>query len=130
MSHQRALRRIETLAAEQLPAQELIEHVTEELCATMPIDAMFMSATDPDTLLGLGAGVALGMPEAVCRPFWEYEFEVPDFNKFNDLADAHRNVADLHEATGGRPERSARWRELRTLMDAGAELRATLNAGG
>jgi DNA-binding CsgD family transcriptional regulator len=66
----------------------------------------------------------------VCEPFWAYEFEVPDFNKFSDLARGPRQVADLHAATGGRPQRSARWRELNALMDADAELRATFNAGG
>jgi hypothetical protein len=49
------------------------------------------------------------LPERVCSPFWEYEFEVPDFNKFTDLAHARRHPADLHAATGGRPERSARY---------------------
>jgi DNA-binding CsgD family transcriptional regulator len=96
----------------------------------MPVDALLMAATDPDTLLGLGAGVVHDMPHTVCAPFWEYEFEVPDFNKFSDLAAGPRQAADLHAATGGRPQRSARWRELRTLMDAGSELRATFNAGG
>ncbi len=108
----------------------LIEGVAEELRAAMPVDGLVMAATDPDTMLGLGAGVAHGMPHTVCAPFWEYEFEVPDFNKFSDLARGRRQVADLHAATGGRPERSARWRQLRTLMDADAELRATFNAGG
>jgi DNA-binding CsgD family transcriptional regulator len=102
----------------------------DELCAAMPVDALVMTATDPDTLLGLGAGAARGMPHSVCAPFWEYEFEVPDFNKFSDLARSPRGVADLHAATGGRPQRSARWREFRTFMDADAELRATFNAGG
>lgn len=125
-----AARRIDALADEQLPAQALIEGVADELSAAMPVEALVMTATDPDTLLGLGAGVVHGMPHSVCAPFWEYEFEVPDFNKFSDLARAPRQVADLHRATGGRPERSARWRELRTLMDADAELRATFNAGG
>jgi DNA-binding CsgD family transcriptional regulator len=126
----RAVRRIDALAADRLPTQQLIEGVADQLRAAMPIDALVMAATDPDTLLGLGAGVAHGMPPAVCAPFWEYEFEVPDFNKFSDLARAPRHAADLHAATGGRPERSARWRQLRTLMDADAELRATFNAGG
>src|SRR5919197_6469573 len=127
---ERAVRRIDALAADRLPTQQLIEGVAEELRAAMPIDALVLAATDPDTLLGLGAGVVHGMPHDVCPPFWEYEFEVPDFNKFSDLARAPRQVADLHAATGGRPERSARWRELRSLMDADAELRATFNAGG
>jgi DNA-binding CsgD family transcriptional regulator len=125
----RATRRIEALAAERLPTQRLVERVAAELRAAVPVDALVLAATDPDTMLGLGAGVVHGMPATVCGPFWEYEFEVPDFNKFNDLARGRRQVADLHAATGGRPSRSARWRHLRTLMDADAELRATFNAG-
>src|SRR4051812_10363708 len=126
----RAVRRIDALAAERLPTQPLVEGLAEELRAAIPIDGLLLAATDPDTLLALGAGVVDGLPHTVCRPFWEYEFEVPDFNKFTDLAYGRRQVADLHAATGGRPERSARWRQLRTLMDSDAELRATFNAGG
>src|SRR3954451_7903988 len=126
----RAVRRIDALASERLSAQALVEGVAEELRAAMPVDGLFLAATDPDTLLGLGAGVVHDMPPTVCSPFWEYEFEVPDFNKFTDLARGPRQVADLHAATGGRPERSARWRELRQFMDSDAELRATFNAGG
>src|SRR4051812_33357587 len=126
----RATRRIEVLAAERLPTQRLIESVADELRAAMPVDALVLVATDPDTMLGLGAGVVHGMPDTVCAPFWAYEFEVPDFNKFADLARGPQQVADLHAATGGRPQRSARWRELRGLMPADAELRATFNAGG
>src|ERR671928_346819 len=126
----RAERRIDALCGQQLPTQHLVEGIAEELRAAIPVDAMIVAATDPDTFLALGAGVVDGMPQSMCHPFWEYEFEVPDFNKFTDLARGPRRVADLHAATGGRPERSARWRELRTLMDADAELRATFTAGG
>jgi DNA-binding CsgD family transcriptional regulator len=126
----RRVRRVEALAAEQVPAQALVEGIAEELRGAMPVDGLIVAATDPDTLLGLGAGVVHDMPQCMCSPFWEYEFEVPDFNKFTDLANGPRQVADLHAATGGRPERSARWREVRRHMDADAELRATFNAGG
>src|SRR3954447_7796189 len=125
-----AVCRIDALIDEQLPSQQLIERVAEEVRAAMPVDALVMAATDPDTLLAIGAGVVDGMPHTVCAPFWEYEFEVPDFNKFSELARGPRAVADLHAATRGRPERSARWRAFRTLMDSDAELRATFNAGG
>lgn len=124
------MRRIDALAGEGLAAQPLVEGVAEELRGALDLDALVMAATDPETMLGLGAGVVHGMPHTVCVPFWGYEFEVPDFNKFTDLARGPRQVADLHEATGGRPARSARWRELCTHMDADAELRATFNAGG
>jgi DNA-binding CsgD family transcriptional regulator len=126
----RAARRIDALAGQPLPTQELIQGVADELRAAIPVDALFLAATDPDTMLGMGAGVVHDMPQTVCHPFWEYEFEVPDFNKFTDLAREPRPVADLHAATGGRPERSPRWRELRTLMDSDAELRASFTAGG
>jgi DNA-binding CsgD family transcriptional regulator len=124
----RAAWRIDAIAAEQLPTQRLVEEVADELGRALAADGVVLVATDPETLLGLGAGVADGMPATVCAPFWEYEFEVPDFNKFTDLARGPRQVADLHAATGGRPERSARWRHLGTLMDVGAELRAMFTA--
>src|SRR3954453_11821984 len=89
----RAVRRIDALAAQRLPTQGLIEGVADAVRAAMPVDALVLAATDPDTLLGLGAGVTHGMPETVCLPFWEYEFEVPDFNKFSDLVRAPRQVA-------------------------------------
>ena len=82
----RAERRIDALCGQQLPTQHLVEGIAEELRAAMPVDAMIVAATDPDTLLALGAGVVQGMPQSMCHPFWEYEFEVPDFNKFTDLA--------------------------------------------
>jgi hypothetical protein len=99
---ERATRRIHGLASERLPAQALVEGGADELRAAVPVDSLLVAATDPDTLLALGAGVVHGMPHTVCSPFWEYEFEVPDFNKFIDVARGPRQVADLHAATGGR----------------------------
>ncbi|MCU0313488.1 MAG: helix-turn-helix transcriptional regulator, partial [Solirubrobacteraceae bacterium] len=80
--------------------------------------------------LAIGVGAVQALPQSLCQTFWEYEFEVPDFNKFSDLARAERPVADLHASTGGRPERSARFREFRDIIGLDAELRATFPAGG
>ncbi len=124
-----AAARIEDLASAGLPAQQLIEGVADQIGRVVPNDSLFFSATDPDTSLMLGAGVVRGMPDAVCGPFWEFEFEVPDFNKFNAIARGPQHAVDLHAATGGRPERSPRWRELKSIMDADGELRACFNAG-
>jgi DNA-binding CsgD family transcriptional regulator len=126
----RAAERIDALCTAGLPAQELIEGVAAQIRGAVPADGLFMAATDPDTLLALGAGIVEGLPERVCSPFWAFEFEVPDYNKFTDLAQGPRKVADLHAATGGRPERSPRWRELTGLMDAHGELRAAFTSGG
>src|SRR3954469_13222348 len=103
----RAARRIDALAAERLPTQHLVGRVADELKGRSPVDALVLPATAPDTLLALGAGVVHGMPASVCHPFWEYEFEVPDFNKFADLARGPRQVGCLHAATDGRPGRTA-----------------------
>ncbi|MDW5595275.1 helix-turn-helix transcriptional regulator [Conexibacter stalactiti] len=127
---ERAAERIDRLTTSGAPAQEMIEGVADELLRVVGADSYFVCAADPHTLLAQSAGVVRGMPEVVCAPFWEYEFEVPDFNKFADLARGQRQVADLHTATGGRPERSARWREMNRLMDVNAELRGTFNVGG
>ena len=126
----RARHRIEAACSAGLDAQELLDTVADELCPAIGADGLFLAATDPETLLGLGAGLVQGIPDTVCAPFWEYEFEVPDYNKFTDLATGPQPVADLHAATGGRPQRSARWRELKRLMDADAELRAAFTANG
>jgi DNA-binding CsgD family transcriptional regulator/uncharacterized protein YoaH (UPF0181 family) len=126
----RAVQRVGELCAAGLPAQELIAGVADEIRRTVSADSLFLTATDPDTMLGLGPGVVHDMPDTVCEPFWAFEFEVPDYNKFSDLAHGPRHAADLHAATGRRPQRSARWRELSGLMDAGAELRAAFMANG
>src|ERR671922_158368 len=69
---ERAVRRIDALAAHRLPTQQLIEGVADELRAAMPIDALVMAATDPDTLRG-GPRAGEGdrrrrKPPALCHP--------------------------------------------------------------
>ena len=124
-----ALEAIERLAAEDLSAQAVVEAVVERIAGVIQIDAFFAGATDPDTGLCLGAGMAYNLAEGVCHPFWEHEFLIPDYNKFADLTPADP-VGDLRLATGGRLARSARYRALNAISDLEDELRATLHAGG
>jgi DNA-binding CsgD family transcriptional regulator len=58
------------------------------------------------------------------------EYQVDDVNKFADLARAPRKAASLHEATGGRLERSPRYRDLLAAGGIGAELRGAFVADG
>jgi DNA-binding CsgD family transcriptional regulator len=58
------------------------------------------------------------------------EYAVDDVNKFADLARAARKAATLHEATGGKPERSPRFRDLLTPAGLGPELRSAFVADG
>jgi DNA-binding CsgD family transcriptional regulator len=58
------------------------------------------------------------------------EYQVADVNKFTDLAGAPCKAASLHEATGGRLERSPRYRDLLAAGGIGAELRGAFVADG
>jgi DNA-binding CsgD family transcriptional regulator len=129
-SPNRTIEAIEELAGAGLPAQELLEQAGRHIDEVVPSDGCFLAATDPQTTLSIGAGIVRDLPEDQCQPTWDYEFLVPDYLKFTDIAHSGRTVADLHEATGGRPDRSARWREYSSVSGFRSELRTTFTVGG
>src|SRR3954468_17434398 len=129
-SADRTLDAIEDLADAGLPAQEFLEEATRRIDRVVPSDGYFAGATDPQTTLSVGAGVVHDLPTELCQPTWDYEFLVPDYLKFNDIAMSGRPVADLHEATGGGPQRAARWRGDAAASGFRAELRVTFDVGG
>ncbi len=120
---------IERVAEAGLPSQELLEEIARRIERVVPSDGYFIGATDPKTSLIIGAGVVRDLPHDMCAPTWEYEFRVPDYMKFVDIAASGRSVADLHEETGGRPERSPRWREYGTATGYRSEVRTTFSIG-
>jgi DNA-binding CsgD family transcriptional regulator len=124
-----ALEAIERLGAEDLSTQHVVEEIVHRITSVIETDAFFAGATDPDTGLCLGAGMAYNLADGVCHPFWEHEFLIPDYNKFADLSPTDP-VGDLRLATGGRLSRSARYRALNEISDLEDELRAVLHAGG
>ncbi|WP_372788028.1 response regulator transcription factor [Paraconexibacter sp.] len=120
---------IERLTHEDLTPQVFLEEASERIERVVPSDGKFISGADPET--GLCMGVALAtMPKTSCVPFWDYEFNVPDFNQFWDIHHGPRHAVDLHTATGGKPSRSARWRAFRDLVDYDAELRVAFSIDG
>jgi DNA-binding CsgD family transcriptional regulator len=121
---------IERLAGSGLTAQQLLEEAAERIDRVVPSDGYFLGATDPETTLSIGAGVVRDLPLDMCQTTWDYEFRVPDYLKFADIAQSGRPVADLHEATGGRPDRSPRWREYGSATGFRAEVRTTFTLGG
>src|SRR5918996_1513493 len=127
---QSAYAAIERVADAGLPSQELLEEVARRIERVVPSDGYFIGATDPHTSLVMGAGVVRDLPHDMCAPTWDYEFRVPDYMKFRDIAASGRFVADLHEETGGRPDRSPRWREYGTATGYRSEVRTTFNIGG
>ena len=94
-----------------LSAQELLEQAAARIERVVPTDGYFMAATDPETTLCIGTGLVSELPADQCQPHWDYEFLVPDYLKYADIARSGRRVADIHDATAGRPERSPRFKQ-------------------
>jgi DNA-binding CsgD family transcriptional regulator len=124
-----ALEAIERLAGTDTSAQHAIEEIVRRVTGVVQADGLFAAATDPDTGLCLGAGMACNIDESVCLPVWEHEYLIPDFNKFADLT-PDDPVSDLRLATGGRLSRSARYRLMSSRAGMADEVRVALHAGG
>ena len=120
---------IARIAGSGLGAQELLEQAAERIERVVPSDGYFLAATDPDTTLSIGLGVVSELPPDQCQPTWDHEFLVPDFLKYADIARSGRAVADIHQATGGRPERSPRFREYSAATGYTAEVRLAFSTG-
>ena len=120
---------IERVAEAGLPSQELLEEVARRIERVVPSDGYFIGATDPGTSLIIGSGVVRDLPHDSARRRGTTSSACPDYMKFVDIAASGRSVADLHEETGGRPERSPRWREYGTATGFRSEVRATFTLG-
>src|SRR3954452_7162476 len=121
---------IQRLASAGLSAQELLEQAAARIERVVPTDGWFMAATDPETTLCIGTGLVRDLPADQCQPHWDYEFLVPDYLKYADIVRSGRRVADLHDATGGRPERSPRFKQYRAATGFRSEVRLVFTVGG
>ena len=120
---------LERLAGEGLPAQELLDEAARRIDRVVPSDGYFMAATDPETTLCIGTGLVRELPAELCQPHWDYEFLVPDYLKYAELARSGRRVGDIHEATAGRPERSPRFKYFSAATGYRTEVRLAFTAG-
>jgi DNA-binding CsgD family transcriptional regulator len=127
---ERTIGAIEELASAGLVAQDLLTEASRRIDRVVPSDGCFLGATDPQTTLLIGAGIVRDLPEDMCAPTWDYEFQVPDYLKFADIASSGRTLADIHDVTGGRPERSARWREYGAATGFRSEVRSVFAIDG
>ena len=126
---QSSLDALERLANEGRSAQELLEQAALRIDRVVPTDGVFLAATDPETTLSIGTGLVRDLPADQCQPHWDYEFLVPDYLKYADIARSGRRVADLHDATGGRPERSPRFKQFSAATGFSSEVRLTFTVG-
>src|SRR3954469_1194894 len=120
---------IHRLSSAGLSAQELLEQAAARIERVVPTDGYFMAATDPETTLCIGTGLVRELPADQCQPHWDYEFLVPDYLKYADIARSGRRVADLHDATGGRPERSPRFKQYSAATGFRSEVRLAFTVG-
>jgi DNA-binding CsgD family transcriptional regulator len=120
---------IERLAGAGLSAQQVLEHAAARIDRVVATDGYFMAATDPETTLCIGTGLVRDLPADQCQPHWDYEFLVPDYLKFADIARSGRRVADIHNATGGRPERSPRFKQFSAATGFRSEVRLAFTVG-
>src|SRR3954449_6788572 len=126
---QSTLDALERLADEGRSARELLEQAATRIDRVVPTDGYFLAATDPETTLAIGTGVVRELPPEQCQPHWDYEFLVPDYVKYADIARSGRRVADIHDATGGRPERSPRFKQFEDATGFSAEVRLAFTIG-
>jgi DNA-binding CsgD family transcriptional regulator len=126
---QSSLEALERLVNEDRSAQDLLEQAATRIDRVVPNDGSFFAATDPQTTLSIGTGIVRNLPAEQCQPHWDYEFLVPDYMKYADLARSGRRVADIHDATGGRPERSPRFKQFKDATGFSAEVRLTFTIG-
>ena len=103
--------------------------VLSRIRRAVPVDALWFASVDPATLLFTRA-YREEIPERVTPYFVGNEFLTEDVNKWVELAGDRRGVRSLVEATEGRIEISARYRDIFDPLGLGDELRAVLRVRG
>ena len=125
-----SLAAVARIADEAPSAQEILERSAERIGRVVPSDGWVYTSTDPETILATGSGVVSDLPLDQCQPTWDYEFLVPEPMNFRVIARSGRYVADVHEITGGRPERSPRYRQYSIATGFKSEVRIVFGIGG
>ena len=112
-----------------LELADLRAEVVRRLRRAVPIDALWFATVDPSTLLFTSA-YREEIPERMGPYFVENELLDADVNKWVELARDRRGVRTLVEATGGKLEDSARYRDVFEPLGLGDELRVVLRVRG
>jgi DNA-binding CsgD family transcriptional regulator len=118
-------------AAEAPSIGELFATASARLRKLVPFDASVWLASDPVTGLPTAPTRTENMGHFsldACLRSWELEFMVEDVNLYSSLAQAERPAAGLRRATGDRPARSPRYRDVLQPKGFGDELRGVLRA--
>ncbi len=125
---QRTIEAVRDLSASVTDAQDLFDDVALQLKEVVPYDGGLWFGADPSTALVTFPVRLENIEAGHCESYWQREFMVEDALLFRDVARAPRPVGTLHEATGGLPGRSARYREFMVPQGYEGELRAAFRA--
>lgn len=107
----------------------LRREVIGRLTNVVRFDAVCFPTADPATLM-ITSNVGDGLSPEAARGFFRVEYGSQDYNRFARLARSRRAVRTLNDATGGRYDRSARWREVFGPLQLDDDLRAALVTDG
>jgi DNA-binding CsgD family transcriptional regulator len=125
----RTLRELERLSLGGLDSRAFRHAALRQIRLVVPLDAAWFATADPATLLFTSAVV-----DEVLRPeaphFIRNEFLGDDVNQFRSLVRPGAIVSTLDAATGGRRERSSRYRDILERLALGDELRVALVESG
>jgi hypothetical protein len=126
----RAVDEIKRLCNAGLDQRALLGAIAERLRRVIPSEAFCLSATDPSSeLVTYGAAEGLGGIRGM-RFFFEYIYLQADVNGYDGMSKRWPDpVMLLSEATGGRLERSLRYREHTGPLGLGYEIRDACVAG-
>ncbi len=127
------------LGSRGLPRERYYAEVSDRLRRVVPNDAACWHTLDPQTRLMTSDAphelISSGLltPETVMAAGAQLiasEYFIADVNTFAGLASRRVPVATLSQATGGHPERSARYRDLLAPAGVPHELRAAFVSRG
>jgi DNA-binding CsgD family transcriptional regulator len=122
--------RVERLCRSAGDPLQLYRDVVPVLGRAVPCDAWCGLLLDPATVMNTGGYHDEGLPVEVLPRLLELEVGSEDVNQFPALARDRSGVATIHGRTAGRPELSARYRDVMVPAGMGPELRAVLRDRG
>jgi DNA-binding CsgD family transcriptional regulator len=126
--HERLVTDLERLALRAPTRVKFFDEAAARLKRTVPFDGACWHTLDPGSDL-ITQHRLQDLPDRF-PVLADNEYAVEDVNKFEQLAHGEHKAATLNDATGGHPERSARFRNLLTPAGLGPELRVAFVADG
>jgi DNA-binding CsgD family transcriptional regulator len=118
--------RVERVCRKATDPLQLFRDVVPALDRAVSSDLWCGLLLDPATVMNTGGYHDEGLPLEVLPRLLELEVGAQDVNHFPDLARDRSGVATIHRGTRGRPEQSARYRDVMVPAGMGPELRAVL----